>query len=71
MTVACKMVLADCQRCTLVPLLNNGAKAAPASAQALMLAVVRPSAIGNRVFDIWNEWSYPQLLLHWDYHTRG
>ena len=32
----------ECQRCTLLPPLNNGVNAAGASAQALVLAMVRP-----------------------------
>ena len=36
---------ADCQRCTLVPPLNNGANAAPTSVNALVSAVV---ALNNR-----------------------
>ena len=52
--------------CTLVPPLNNGDNAAPASAQALVLAVVRLQAIGNRVFAIryitWDKWELPSAI---------
>ena len=47
------------------PPLNSGANAAPASVQALMLAMLE-SELQAIVFDIrslmWDEWSYPQLL---------
>ena len=50
---------ADCQWRTLVPPLNSGANAAPASVLALIT--------GNSVFDIrsltWDEWSYPEGVI--------
>ena len=43
-----------CQRCSLVPLLNSDANSAPASVQALVLAVIGPltKPETNNVFDI-------------------
>ena len=58
-------IVVDCQRGSLIPPLNSGANAAPASVQALMLVILDPK-LQAIVFDIralmWDEWSYPQLL---------
>ena len=58
-------IVVDCQRGSLFTPLNSGANAAPASVQALMLAMLEPK-LQAIVFDIrslmWDEWSYPQLL---------
>ena len=58
-------IVVDCQRGSLFPPLNSGVNAAPASVQALMLAMLEPK-LQAIVFDIrsfmWDEWSYPQLL---------
>ena len=58
-------IVVDCQLGNLFPPLISGANAAPASVQALMLAVLEPN-LQAIVFDIrsrmWDEWSYPQIL---------
>ena len=58
-------IVVDCQRGSLFTLLNSGANVAPASVQALMLAMLEPK-LQAIVFDIrslmWDEWSYLQLL---------
>ena len=58
-------IVVDCQLGSLFPRLNSGANAAPASVQALMLAVLELK-LQAIVFDIrslmWDEWSYPQIL---------
>ena len=58
-------IVVDCQLGSLFPPLNSGVNAAPASVQALMLAVLEPK-LQAIVFDIrslmWDEWSYPQIL---------
>ena len=68
MTLARKMVLGGLPAAYPGSFAQQRCKAAPASAQALVLAVVRHKAIGNRMFDIrsitWDECSYPRLLLH-------
>ena len=40
-------LLADCQRHTLVPPLNSGVNAAPASVRALLFAMVGPETTDN------------------------
>ena len=63
--VAGYSIVVDRQLGSLFPPLNSGANAAPASVQALMLAMLEPK-LHALVFDIrslmWDEWSYPQIL---------
>ena len=67
-------IVVDYQQGSLFPPLNSGANAAPASVQALMLAMLEPKlqAIGLSIRSLrWDEWSYLNYCDSGDYPTGG